>query len=193
MNTEFADRLMMRVDAAHRRLTDLDSAPVITPQRAADAVKVAVREVDQVQKALRTTTEQLHLAVNDLEHSRQQLRVAREHYAEFLERMPMACLLTNVSGSFEDANKAAGDLLNVGPGNLIGKAMFLFLPERDRYFQAIDAANDHGAMTLELTLRPRERKPRPASVTVFALRQQRQYSWLILTASQQLVEPSAST
>jgi PAS domain-containing protein len=193
MNTAFAERLMIRVDAARRRLGELDSAPPTTPQRAADAVKVAVREVDHVYKALHNATEQLHIAVDELEHTRKQLCLAVEHYAEFRELMPMACLLTDAGGSIEDANDAAADLLNVGAARLIGKAMLLFLPERDRYFEAIETATAHGAIWRPLTLRPRERKPRPVRVAVFALPKQRQYSWLISTPSQQSFDECAST
>jgi PAS domain-containing protein len=174
---------MMRVDAARRRLTELDSVQPATPQRAADALKVAVREVDHVHGALLGTTEQLHIAVDELEHTRKQLCLAVEHYAEFRERMPMACLLTDAGGSIGDANHAAAELLNVAAGHLIGKAMLLFLPERDRYFHAIDAAKEHGAIWLPLKLKPRERKPRPVTVAVFALPKQRQYAWLISTPS----------
>jgi PAS domain-containing protein len=192
MNTEFADRLMMRVDAARRRLTELDSGRPASPQRAADALKVAVREVDHVQDALLGTTEQLHIAVDELEQTRKQLCAAHEHYAEFRQRMPLACLLTDACGSIGDANHAAAELLNVAARHLIGKAMLLFLPLRDRYFQAIDSAKTSGAIWLPLQLKPRERKARPVMVAVFALPSQGQYSWLISTESQSSFASCAS-
>jgi PAS domain-containing protein len=193
MNTEFADRLMVRVDSARRRLIELDVQDLATPRRAADAVKVAVREVDHVHRALHSTTEQLHIAVDELASTRKQLSLAQAHYAEFRERLPLACLLTDESGSIAEANQAAAELLNVGTGYLIGKAILLFLPERDRYFEAIESAQEHGAVCLPLKLRPRERKARPVTVAVFALPTQGQYSWLISTPSQLAFEESAST
>jgi len=179
MNSQLAYSLMMRADAARKRLTELEEKHLATPRRSADAMKVALRELDDVLEELRTATEQLQAAMDEVVLARKHASTFEERYHELHEGLPLPCILTNETGCVDEANGLAADLLNVAQRYLIGKPLLLFLPERDVYFQMIETAKAKGSCAGRLTLRPREQKPRQVSVDVSTLPHQVRWCWLI--------------
>jgi PAS domain-containing protein len=179
MNSQFAYTLMMRADAARKRLAELEEKHDATPRRTADAMKIALRELNDVLEELRTATEQLQAAMDDVVIARQQASAYQERYYQFQERLPLPCILTNEAGCVDEANSLAADLLNVAQRYLVGKPLFLFLPEREQYFRMVEIAKEKGSTAGRLLLRPREQKPRPVSVGVSMLPQQTRWCWLI--------------
>ncbi|WP_019502337.1 PAS domain-containing sensor histidine kinase [Pseudanabaena sp. PCC 6802] len=56
----------------------------------------------------------------------------RQHYQNWFELAPDACLITDVKGTIEVANGAAAALLNVRRNSLVGKSLLSFVAESDR-------------------------------------------------------------
>jgi PAS domain-containing protein len=179
MNSEFAYTLITRAEAARKRLAQLEHKHESSPRRSADAMRIALRELNDVLDELRTATEQLQAAMDDVAIARQQASVFEERYYQFQECLPLPCILTNEAGCVDEANSLAADLLNVAQRYLVGKPLLLFLPEREQYFNMIEAAKERGSTAGRLVLRPREQKPRPVNVGVSLLPQQTRWCWLI--------------
>src|SRR5262245_34413944 len=178
MNSQFAYTLMMRTEAARKHIEELQASKDSTPRRSADAMRSALRELNDVLDELSTATEQLQTAMEDVVVARHQASAFEERYHQFQEALPLPCILTNEGGCVDEANGLASDLLNVAQRYLVGKPLLLFLPERDHYFQMVEDARERGWTRGQLTLRPREQKPRSVTVGVSTLPQQLRWCWL---------------
>jgi PAS domain-containing protein len=179
MTNQFAYTLMMRADAARKRLSQLEAQHDASPRRSADAMRVALRELNDVLEVLSTATEQLQAAMDDVVAARQQAVTFEERYYQLQEGLPLPFLLTNDAGCVDEANNLASDLLNVARRYLLGKPLLLFMPDREQYFQMLDEVRAKGSSGGHIILRPREQKPRQVTVGVSALAQQQRWCWLI--------------
>jgi PAS domain-containing protein len=169
MNSEIAQILMKRADAARRRLAGLEEQ--ITRKAGASGtlpnpVQSVLRELDLVLSELHVATEQLEAATRDLTQARQEVLVYEERYREFHEAVPAACILTCDEGNIEEANSRAAHMLNVGRRHLPGKPVLLFLPERERFFSLMDTVRETGTADGAFNLRPRDLKPRPVKIAI---------------------------
>ncbi len=183
MNSQFASTLMMRADAARKRLTRLEAQHDASPRRSADAMRIALRELNDILEELHTATEQLQMAMDDVAMARQQAVAFEERYYQLQEGLPFPFILTNESGCVDEANSLAADLLNVARRYLLGKPLLLFTLDRGQYFHMLEEVREKGSSAGHLTLRPREQKPRQVTVGVSALPQQLQWCWLISETS----------
>ena len=130
------------------------------------AFQTAVEELLVAQEEIRGQNEELILARHDLEAERQR-------YRDLFEFAPDPYLVTDRGGTIQEANRAAGELLNTPPKTLSGKPLVLFVEPDDRLaFQARLArlGQEPTAEAWELRLRPREQSTLTAAVTAAAVR-----------------------
>lgn len=129
---------------------------------------------------LSVTLEELHVAEEELLQRNEQLSAARQtteaerqRYQELFDFAPDGYLVTNLEGTIIEANLAAGMLLNVPQRFLIGKPITLFVPEPARKSFRTEMARMRlidRKQEWEIGLKPRERSPFEASLTVATIR-----------------------
>jgi PAS domain S-box-containing protein len=88
---------------------------------------------------LQVALEELHVAESELHHQNEQLAIAhqdlqaeRRRYQELFEFAPDAYLITDLQGTVQEANQAAGELFQINPSRLIGKPLVNFVQEEHR-------------------------------------------------------------
>jgi hypothetical protein len=182
MNNTLAHALMARAATAQRRLTTLEERSDLA-KASPDAMKSVLRELSDVLEELRVATEQLQAASDDLAAARREAVGHAERYHELHEGLPLPCVLTNEAACVDEANMLAATLLNVARPFLPGKPLLLFLPERETYFRLLDDVRSGGTAGGKAMLRPRDRKPRPVTISVTALPNQLRWCWLFSEAS----------
>lgn len=83
-------------------------------------------------QALRVSLQELEVLWEEMQSQAERLAAQHQRYIEFFEQTPDAYLVTDVWGNIQEANRAAGLLLNLSPRSLILKPLQLFLAESDR-------------------------------------------------------------
>jgi PAS domain-containing protein len=173
--------LTVRTTAALGRLADLQRRADQAANGSAPVVKPALRELTSALEELQVANEHLQAQLNELGTAHARVNDLTRRFNEFVQVLPLACLWTDSAGVILDANDVAAALLNVARPRLAGKPLMLFLAERQPFFDALAALNapGGGAAELELIVRPRERRPRPAQVTARALTEDSRWCWFI--------------
>ena len=175
MNSTFPSSLMMKADALRRRLAALEAAP----RPSSDAIRNALRELDDVLEQLRAAAERLQIANDEVVVARQQTLVLEDRYNQLLEGLPLPVIVTDDDGRIEEANVRAADLLNVAQRYLHGKPLLLFLPDREEYFAMIGELRAVGCTFRSLTLRPREQRPRKVTMGVSVIPSSLRWCWQV--------------
>jgi len=93
----------------------------------------------QCLEQLQVTVEELHVADEALQEQHQALLVAqealeqeRQRYRDLFDFAPDGYVITDCYGVVEEANRAAGHLLNIRPDRLVGKPFSNFVEESQR-------------------------------------------------------------
>jgi PAS domain-containing protein len=152
------DNLTLRTTTALGRLASL--------QRRADKsatptiVRDALEELSSALEELRTANEALVDQATEIAASRERDQGWRRDLQMLFANLPLPCVFTDNAGHILDANPEASRLLNVGRQHLVGKALLLFLMERDRLMQALELPPESGQVQQVTVVRPRERRPR---------------------------------
>jgi PAS domain-containing protein len=173
--------LTLKRNTALGKLTTLQRRAERITGPEASVVRSTVAELESALEELQVATEQLQAYVDELAAERYEADRARRRLAEFVDVLPIACLWTNVEGAIEGANPEAADLLNVSLQRLNGRPLMLFLADRQGFEQAISALNQgvSRAVTVEMMLRPRERRPRAVRITGRRLASHAQLCWFL--------------
>jgi PAS domain S-box-containing protein len=96
----------------------------------------AIRELTATLEELRVAEEELRQQNETLRESQESLGGERERYRSLFNFAPDAYLVTDLDGTIEEANAAAGDLLGRVPHHLHGKPLSVMIPpERHRDFR----------------------------------------------------------
>lgn len=95
---------------------------------------------EEALEELRVCVEELRVAGEELRHQNEALSRERQRYADLFNFAPDAYLITDADGVIQEANRAAGTLLNCPQQFLIGKPLVVFV-----------AREDHRAFRLQLT------------------------------------------
>jgi len=156
-----------KLSEVEKRLQLLRNEVALTPQP--DRFTAELKELQQALADLEVAYEEVEQQTEELEATQEELERQRHRYLSLFEEAPFGYLVTDEHGVIEDANRAAGGLLNLPPWHLEGKPVFVFLAEPDRRFfrsllprlRAGEAASDR-----EVTLKARERQPFAAMLTV---------------------------
>jgi PAS domain S-box-containing protein len=87
---------------------------------------------------LGNASEEMQVAVEELQKQNEALAAARfaaeaqsQRYQELFEFVPDAYLMTDIYGTIQEANRAAGSLLNISPRFLIGKPLSAFVKPQE--------------------------------------------------------------
>jgi len=154
---------------------------VTAARQALDHLSEVARDPALSQNGLSRTVEQLEAAIEELAVAAEELQSARSRsvelaqeagrerlrYKELFELAPDGYLVTDGDGVIQEANRAAGQLLGVGPDLLHGKPLVLFFPEEDRAAFHRRLRTLHSSKMVsewEARLVPRGGEARPVSI-----------------------------
>jgi PAS domain-containing protein len=172
------DNLTLRTTTALGRLAML--------QRRADKtssppslVRDALEELNTALEELRAANEALAEHASDIAAARERDLGARRELQALLSAMPIACVFTDNTGQIVDANPHASRLLNVGRQHLVGKPLFLFFTERDRFLDALAVPPASGEFEQVSIVRPRERRPREVQLKGVRLPSGDRWCWFL--------------
>ncbi|MEH1945781.1 MAG: EAL domain-containing protein [Nostoc sp.] len=113
---------------------------------------------------LNTAMEKLFIASEELEVTRAAVEKERQRYQDLFEFAPYGYLVTNTSGTIQEANNVAGTMLGVQQKHLVGKPLILFIAQQDRQSFSSQINNLQEILNWEIHLQPRGEMPFPASV-----------------------------
>lgn len=157
-------------------------------------------------KELGTATEELQVAVEhifeqaeELTQMRTELEQERQQYKNLFELLPNPCIVTDFSGTVQQANYAAAKLLNLSERFLIGKPLSVFINDCDRhnfYFKLIKLKQCDRVQKWIQRLRPRHCKPVQVAVTMTCIRDRQgkevALHWLLKEIASPVTVPDAS-
>jgi PAS domain-containing protein len=129
------------------------------------------------------------LAGAQLQHKRMQADVRRAdmNLNYLFDRLPMAALVTDTSGTIVNANRAAALLLNTSAKHLTGKLLLHFFDTREKFAATLDAVTA-GDLRVEetMTVRPKERAAREMTIIVVpeSSEQTGHFLWFLTPGSQ---------
>ncbi len=156
--------LTLRTATAVGRLAELQRrAEGIANKQGSPVTKAAIQELSTALEELQVANEALQTQVDELATIREEAMAAARALDEFTTAMPVAVLWTDRSGVIERGNDTASQLLNIGRHHLQGKPLMLFVTDRQILFGALRTLVESPGATsidVEITVRPRERRPR---------------------------------
>jgi PAS domain S-box-containing protein len=153
---EHLERLNARQDAAVQRLDRIR-------QTLPDSLHLLVEELQVRDEELQATAEQLGEQLESLRQAVALLDRERSKYVDLFEHAPDAYVVTNLSGTIDEANVAAGALFRADVEFLRGRSLISFVARGDtdafrsllRRVQTLDQATPHETMRMVLRMRPR--------------------------------------
>ncbi|XHX77115.1 MAG: ATP-binding protein [Stenomitos frigidus ULC029] len=139
----------------------------------AEALLLEPELLATVLEELTVVLEEIDQQYDELLSTRQALEEERQRYQELFDFAPDGYLVTDVQGTIQKANQAAGSLFNVPPGFLTGKPLTLFVAKNDRrafytYLTALRTAAQ--PRNWDLHLQPRDGAIFPAVIATSAVR-----------------------
>jgi PAS domain-containing protein len=183
--------LTLRTATAVGRLAELQRRAERVNERPSAVARSALQELSTALEELQVANEALEGQLSELNEMRRQAQDAGRAMDEFAHTLPVAALWTDHAGIIEKGNEAASQLLNIGKHHLQGKALMLFVTDRGTLFTALRTlCEGEGvpAVDVEITLRPRERRPRRMKLSGHRLQHDTRCVWFLLETANQ---PSA--
>ncbi|MFN6534971.1 MAG: PAS domain S-box protein [Nostoc sp. EkiNYC01] len=152
-------------------------------------------EIMQVNQDLQQALEEFRTAEEELRQQNEELLVARElvelerqRYQDLFEFAPDGYLVTDAAGIIQEANRAATTLFGVVPEYLVNKPLILFIAQEDRHTFTTRLNNREQVQEWEVYLKPRKKKPFPASIKMAAMYdsqgEQVGWRWLLCNISE---------
>jgi PAS domain-containing protein len=155
--------LTLRTATAVGRLAELQRRAERLTEKPSPITKTALTELATALQDLQVANEALQSQLDELNSLRTSMEMAQHTMDEFAQAMPVAALWTDRAGVIEKGNDAASQLLNIGKHHLQNKSLMLFITDRSALFAALHSlceADRVSAVDIEVTVRPRERRPR---------------------------------
>lgn len=174
--------LTLRTATAVGRLAELQRRADRVAERPSLLAKSALAELSTVIQMLQVANEALQAQLDDLATAREQASSTQHALDEFANAMPMVVLWTDVGGVILKGNDAASQLLNIGKHHLQGKPLMLFVTDRPVLFEALrslDEMKGGPPVNVEVTVRPRERRPRKMQLTGCRLQHDGRCVWFL--------------
>ncbi|MFS0514090.1 EAL domain-containing protein [Nostoc sp. UIC 10607] len=135
-----------------------------------------VTNLNSQQEIIKEAFEELHTAMEELLTASEELQITRaavekerQRYQDLFEFAPDGYLVTNTTGTIEEANHVAATLLGVHQKYLVGKPLILFIAQQDRQSFSFQIKNFQELRNWEINLQPRGGKSFPASVKASAV------------------------
>lgn len=177
--------LTLKTTTALGKLADLQRRADGAAEKMAPVIKPALKELTGALEELQVANEHLQSQVDELASARWKVSAAERRLEEFANTVPVPCLWTDAAGVIDDGNAAACALLNISRQRLPGKPLMLFITDRDVLFAAMEALRRGGASStvdVELTVRPRERRPRLSRLIGHTSEHDQRWTWFIQDA-----------
>jgi PAS domain-containing protein len=178
--------LTLRTATAVGRLAELQRrAERITTKPLSPVTKAALQELSVALEELQVANEALEAQVQELTAVRDDASHAVQAFDEFANAAPIAVLWTDRAGVIERGNETASALLNIGKHHLQGKPLMLFVTDRQTLFGALRSmveASNAAAIDVEVTVRPRERRPRKMTLSGRRLEHDARCVWFLQDA-----------
>lgn len=157
-----------QIEFIQGRLTKLYQEASSSPKLQPELLPLAFKELGIVSEKLQIALTELQLQNAELAAVRTALEKQRQRYLELFEFSPDGYLVTDASGTIEEANRTAAGLLNVAQRFLVGKPLMLFVAEEDRkefHPQLAQLQMSEQPKEWVLNLCPRHGQPFKASLT----------------------------
>jgi PAS domain-containing protein len=174
--------LTLRTATAVGRLAELQRRADRVAERPSLLAKSALAELSTVIEMLQVANEALQSQIDDLAAARERASNTQHALEEFANAMPMAVLWTDIGGVILKGNDAASQLLNIGKHHLQGKPLMLFVTDRPVLFEALrslDEIKGGPPVNVEVTVRPRERRPRKMQLSGHHLQHDGRCVWFL--------------
>jgi len=173
--------LTLRTVTAVGRLAELQRRAERVVEKPSLLVRSALAELSTALEELQVANEALQVQIDDLASAREEASSHQRALDEFANAMPMAVLWTDIAGVIEKGNDAASQLLNIGKHHLNGKPLMLFVTDRTVLFAALRSVCElnGGPADVEVTVRPRERRPRKMQLRGRRLEHQARCVWFM--------------
>jgi len=155
--------LTIRTATAVGRLAELQRRADRVADKQSPIAKSAIVELGTALEELQVANEALQTQVDELTSIRLTIENAQRAMDEFAQAVPIAAIWTDRAGIIKKGNDAASQLLNIGKHHLQGKPMMLFISDRVALFAALRSlceAEGVPEVDVDITVRPRERRPR---------------------------------
>lgn len=174
--------LTLRTATAVGRLAELQRRAERVNEKQSPVAKSALTELSTALEELQVANEELQSQLEELTTARQTIENSLRAMDEFAQAMPVAAVWTDRVGTIEKGNEAASQLLNIGKHHLQGKPLMLFITDRGALFSALRSlCESDGVPTVdvEVTVRPRERRPRRMKLCGRRLRYETRCVWFL--------------
>ncbi len=145
------------------------------------------QELQQALEEFRTAQEELRQQNEELLAARELLELERQRYQDLFEFAPDGYLVTDAAGVIQEANRAAAKLFATPQKYLVNKPLILFVAQEDRQTFITRFNNLQQVEEWEIYLKPRKKKPVPASIKVAAIYSQGEqvgWRWLVCNISE---------
>jgi PAS domain-containing protein len=155
--------LTLRTATAVGRLAELQRRAERLTDKPSPIAKSALAELSTALEELQVANEALQTQLDELNAIRLSVENVQRANDEFAQALPIAALWTDRAGVIEKGNDAASQLLNIGKYHLQGKPLMLFITDRAPLFAALRSLCDAPgvpSVDIDITVRPRERRPR---------------------------------
>ncbi len=159
-----------QITNAQERLADLRRRVEASPESERhEFVTETLEELSVSLEELQVTTEELRQQNEELAMARFHAETERQRYLELFDFAPEGYVVTDLNGTIQQANRAVSTLLSVPQRFLPGKPLTIFVCEEELKAFRTQLARFPDLERLEdweISLRPRERSPFPAAITV---------------------------
>ncbi len=155
--------LTLRTATAVGRLAELQRRADRLADKSSPIVRSSLQELSTALEELQVANEALQNQVDELSAIHLKVSTAQRSLDDFTNAMPMAVVWTDRAGVIEKGNDTASQLLNIGRHHLQGKPLMLFVTDRSVLFSALRSMSELPSVPsvdVEITVRPRERRPR---------------------------------
>jgi PAS domain-containing protein len=174
--------LTLRTATAVGRLAELQRRADRVVEKPSLLAKSALAELSTALEMLQVANEALQAQLDDLATAREQASSTQRALDDFSNAMPMVVLWTDTDGVIQKGNDAASQLLNIGTHHLQGKPLMLFVTDREVLFAALRSLSEGNGgplVNVEVTVRPRERRPRKMQLSGRRLQQDARCVWFL--------------
>lgn len=180
--------LTLRTATAVGRLAELQRRAERLNEKPSTVARSALQELSTALEELQVANEALESQLKELNDIRAENERANSAMNEFAQTLPVAAVWTDHAGVIEKGNDTASQLLNIGKHHLPGKPLMLFVTDRGTLFSALRTlceGENVPSVDVEITLRPRERRPRKVKLSGRRLHHDTRCVWFLMDVSQQ--------
>jgi PAS domain S-box-containing protein len=137
-------------------------AEQVLESRQGEGPAADARALQELMHEIEMYAVELELQNEELRRTRDELEIVKDRYRDLYELAPVAYFTLDRHGLIRAVNLAGADLLGLGRGSLVGRALMQFVAGQDHGRMAAalrDAAGGEGVRQLELQLRRGDGRP----------------------------------